>query len=203
MKRYFKILLMVTLSSTILIACTEEEEVKTPTGPTYTTLASYEVKLLGGQTNNTLGSFYSTSEDSIYFTTGAGLTINQPKIDFIYYFGSQTNDSSVIASPKDAVFNNPDDQNPHKTVKTWTVKNNTLFLKLNTTAAAFINMTNDSLLINELDSNVTATKITKLKVGDVVGFKTAAGKLGAYHVRAINNTDAISRAITVDVKVQE
>ncbi len=203
MKRYFKTLLLISLSSSAFVACTEEEDVKTPTGPTYTTLASYEVKLLGGQTNSTLGSFYSTSEDSIYFTTGAGLTINQPKIDFIYYFGSQTNDSSVIASPKDAVFNNPDDQNPHKTVKTWTVKNNTLFLKLNTSAAAFMNMTNDSLLVNDLDSNVTATKITKLKVGDVIGFKTVTGKLGAYHVRAINNTDAISRAITIDVKVQE
>ncbi len=203
MKRYIKTLLMVSLSSSIFVACTEEDDTKTPTGPVYTTLASYEVKLLGGQTNSSLGSFYATSEDSIYFTAGAGLTINQPKIDFIYYFGSQTNDSSVIASPNDVVFNKPDDQNPHKTVKTWTIKNNTLFLKLNTSPSAFINMMNDSLLINELDSNVTATKITKLKVGDVVGFKTVTGKLGAYHVRAINNVDAISRAITVDVKVQE
>ena len=194
---------MISLSSSMLVACTEEEDSKTPTGPVYTTLASYELKLLGAQTNSSLGSFYSTSEDSIYFTAGAGLIINQPKIDFIYYFGSQTNDSSVIASPKDAEFNKTDDQNPHKSIKSWTNKNNTLFLKLNTSASAFFNMTNDSLLINELDSNVTATKITKLKVGDVVGFKTVTGKLGAYHVRAINNVDAISRAITVDVKVQE
>lgn len=203
MNKYLKTLVFITLSSTILVSCTDEEDGKVPTGPSYTTLASYDVRLLGGQTNSSLGSFYSTTEDSIYFTTAAGLTVNQSKIDLIYYFGSQTGDSSVIASPKDAVFNNPDDQNPHKTVKTWTVKNNTLFLKLGIDAAMFINMVNDSLLINELDSNVTATKVTKLKIGDVVGFKTAAGKLGAYHVRAINNVDAISRAITVDVKVQQ
>lgn len=203
MNNYLKTLVFITLSSIVLVSCTDEDDEKLPTGPTYTTLASYDVRLLGGQTNSSLGSFYSTTEDSIYFTSTAGLTNNQVKIDFIYYFGSQTGDSSVIASPKDAVFNNPDDQNPHKTVKTWTVKNNTLFLKLGIDAATFTNMRNDSLLINELDSNVTATKITKLKVGDVVGFKTSTGKLGAYLVRAINNVDALSRAITVDVKVQQ
>lgn len=201
MKRYFKPFLLLTLTSLCFVACTKEEDDKTPTGPNYTTLASYQVNLLGGQTNNTLGSFYSTTEDSIYFTTAAGL--NQPKIDLIYYFGSQTGDSSVIAAPIDIVFNKPDDQNPHKTVKAWTVKNNTNFLKLNISPATFMALNNDSLLINDLDSNVTETKVIKLKVGDVVGFKTASGKLGVYHVRDINNTDALSRAITIDVKVQQ
>ncbi len=201
MKKSIYSLLVLFTGLITLNSCTKEEEDTKNTGPNYTTLAVYDVRLLGGQTNSTLGSFYSSSEDSIYFTAGAGL--NQSKIDFIYYFGSQTNDSSVIASPIDPVFNNPDDQNPHKSVKTWTVKNNTMFLKLAVSESAFTNMVNDSLLINELDSNVTATKITKLKIGDVVGFKTATGKLGAYRVRAINNVDAISRAITIDVKVQQ
>lgn len=201
MKKSIYSLLMMSLGIITLSSCTKEEDDTKITGPSYTTLAVYDVRLLGGQTNASLGSFYSTTEDSIYFTTAAGL--NQSKIDFIYYFGSQTGDSSVIASPKDVVFNNPDDQNPHKSVKTWTVKNNTTFLKLAITESAFTNMVNDSILVNDLDSNVTATKITKLKIGDVVGFKTAAGKLGAYRVRAINNVDAISRAITVDVKVQQ
>lgn len=201
MKKSIYTLLILSLGLITLNSCTKEEENTKNTGPTYTTLAVYDVRLLGGQTNASLGSFYSTSEDSIYFTSAAGL--NQSKIDFIYYFGSQTGDSSVIASPNDAVFNNPDDQNPHKSVKTWTVKNNTTFLKLSISESAFVNMVNDSILVNDLDSNVTATKITKLKIGDVVGFKTAAGKLGAYRVRAINNVDAVSRAITVDVKVQQ
>jgi hypothetical protein len=200
MKKSIYILFILFFGLTALSSCTEEaDDIKT-NGPTYTTLAAYNVRLLGGQTNPSLGSFYSTTEDSIYFTTAAGL--NQSKIDFIYYFGSQSNDSSVIASPKDPVFNNPDDQNPHKSVKTWTVKNNTTFLKLSIAESVFANMVNDSLLIHELDSNVTATKITKLKTGDIIGFKTASGKLGAYRVKAINNVDAISRAITVDVKVQ-
>lgn len=201
MKKSIYTLLILSLGLITLNSCTKEEDNTKNTGPTYTTLAVYDVRLLGGQTNASLGSFYSTSEDSIYFTSAAGL--NQSKIDFIYYFGSQTGDSSVIASPNDAVFNNPDDQNPHKSVKTWTVKNNTTFLKLSISESAFVNMVNDSILVNDLDSNVTATKITKLKIGDVVGFKTATGKLGAYRVRAINNVDAVSRAITVDVKVQQ
>lgn len=201
MKKSFYSLLIMSLGIITLSSCTKEEDDTKISGPTYKSLAVYDVRLLGGQTNASLGSFYSTSEDSIYFTSAAGL--NQSKIDFIYYFGSQTGDSSVIASPNDAVFNNPDDQNPHKSVKTWTVKNNTTFLKLSITESVFTNMVNDSILVNDLDSNVTSTKITKLKIGDVVGFKTATGKLGAYRVRAINNIDAISRAITVDVKVQQ
>jgi hypothetical protein len=203
MKRYLKPLLFLAITSTVLVSCTKEDDDSTPKGPSYNAITSYEVNLLGGQTNASIGSFYSTTEDSIYFTNTAGLTVNQPKIDLIYYFGSQTGDSSVIAGPKDAVFNNPDDQNPHKTVKAWTVKNNTTFLKLNISPATFMSLSNDSLFVNDLDSNVTATKITKLNVGDIIGFKTQAGKLGAYHVRSINNTDAISRAITIDVKVQE
>jgi hypothetical protein len=204
MKKSVKTLLMISLSSTLFIACTKEEDNdSTPKTITYGNLLVSEVNLLGGQTNASIGSFYSCTEDSIYFTNTAGLTLNQGKIDLVYYFGSQTGDSSVIASPKDVVFTNTDDQNPHKSIKTWTTKNNTTFLKLNISPMAFMALKNDSLFLNDLDSNVTATKITKLKVGDVVGFKTQAGKFGAYHVREINNTDAISRAIVIDVKVQE
>lgn len=199
MKKTLYILLAgLTLS---FAACTEEEEDPTPNGPTYTELNLYTANLLGGQTNATLGSFYSTSEDSIYFTSRA--TEKQSKVDLIYYFGSQTGDSSVIAGPSDVVFTNPDDQNPHKVIKTWTVKNDTRFKRLNINISQFNAMLNDSLLINELDSGMTATKITKLELGEVVGFKTAEGKLGSFVVTNIENTSAITRAITINVKVQK
>lgn len=201
MKKYFKSVLALSFSIVLFSSCSEEETIPAPTGPSYKNLLSYEAKLLGGQTNSSLGSFYSVSQDSIYFTSKADS--NQSKIDFIYYFGLGSGDSSVIASPKDIVFNNTPDQNPHPVVKNWTVKNNTTFLKLNISPTVFAALRNDSLFQADLDSNVVATKITKLKIGDVIGFKTQLGKFGAYHVRAINNATALSRSITVDVKVQE
>lgn len=201
MKSISNLILALGIISISLSACSEEETTPTPTEPTYKNLKTYEARLLGGQTNNSLGSFYSTSEDSIYFTNSADS--NQSKIDLIYYFGLNSGDSSVIASPKDAVFNNTNDQNPHVKVKTWTVKNNTTFLKLGLSPSAFMALKNDSLFKSDLDSNVVATKITKLKIGDVVGFKTQAGKYGAYHVKAINNTTALTRSITIDIKIQE
>lgn len=200
MKNLFKPVLFLSISSILLISCTKEEDPK-PTGPTYKNLVSYEAKIMGGQTNSTLGSFYSISEDSVYFKAGADL--NPEKIDFIYYFGLNSGDSSVITAPSDPVFNLPSDQTPFTSVKSWTVKNNTNFLKLSLSTNTFAAMKNDSLLGTELDSNVVATKITKLKIGDIVGFKTAAGKLGAYQVKAINNSNALVRSITIDVKVQE
>lgn len=201
MKKYLKTFLFLSISSTVLISCTKEED-KGPTGPVYTSLVSYEVNILGAQTNGNIGSFYSISEDSIYLKAGADS--NPAKIDLIYYFGNNAEgDSSVITSPSDPVFNLPSDQTPFTSVKNWTIKNNTTFLRLNVTPNEFISLKNDSLFINDLDSNVIATKINKLQVGDVVGFKTTLGKFGAYHVKAINNTNALTRSITIDLKIQE
>lgn len=198
-KTAIKLFSLLAISS-VLVACTEEET-PAPTGPVYKDLESFQANLLGGQTNPNLGSFYSVSEDSIYFTARANQ--KQSFIDLIYYFGSQTNDSSVIASPSDPVFNNVQDQNPHFSVKSWTVKNNTTFLTTDLTPSEFIALSNDSLLSAEMSGTLTATKVTKLQVGDVVGFKMANGRLGIFHVSDLNNVNGLTRAITIDVKVQK
>lgn len=198
-KTTIKILSLLTITS-LLMACSEEET-PGPTGQTYKELVSFQANLLGGQTNATLGSFYSASEDSIYLTARANA--KQEFIDLIYYFGSQTSDSSVIAGPSDPVFNNVQDQNPHFSVKSWTVKNNTTFVTTNLSAAEFIALSNDSLLSANMSGTLTATKVTKLEVGDVVGFKMANGRLGVFHVSSINNTNALTRAITIDIKLQK
>ncbi len=201
MKKYFKSILFLSLSSTLFISCSKDEE-KGPTGPVYTNLVSSEVIILGGQTNSSYGSFYSISEDSVYLKANADL--NPAKIDFIYCFLSNVaGDSSIITAPSDPIFNLPSDQTPFLSVKNWAVKNNTTFLQLDINSLEFNALTNDSLFINDLDSNVIATKSTKLMVGDVVGFKTASGKFGAYCVKAINNTNVQTRSITLDLKIQE
>jgi hypothetical protein len=200
MKKISIKLLSLLALSTMIVACSEEET-PAPTGPTYKELVSFQANLLGGQTNPNLGSFYSVSEDSIYFTARANQ--KQSFIDLIYYFGSQTGDSSVITSPSDPVFNNVQDQNPHFSVKSWTVKNNTTFLVTDLTEADFIALANDSLLTANMSGTLTATKAAKLVEGDVVGFKMTNGRLGIFHVKDIENTNALTRAITIDVKVQK
>lgn len=200
MKKYFNQILSLSISSILLVSCSAEDE-KTPSVPTYGNLVSFEANILGGQSNNSIGSFYSISEDSVYLKSAADA--NPGKIDLIYYFGLSSGDSSVLCAATDPVFNLPSDQTPFTSVKNWTVKNNTNFLKLSVSENKFNSLSNDSLLLADLDSNVTATKISKLTIGDVVGFKTAAGKLGIYRVKAINNTNALTRSITIDLKVQE
>ncbi len=201
MKTNLKSFLLFSFSIVLLSACSEEEEPKGPSGPVYTELKTYQSITLGSQVNSALGSFYSVSEDSVYFTAGANT--NTAKIDLIFYFDTQHTDSFVIASPKDPIFGLPDDQVPHKSVKTWAVKNNTTFLKLNINSNIFNTLKNDSLLQNDLDSNVVETSAPYLKVGDVIGFKTESGKLGLFHVKNINNTSSTTRAVTFDVKVQQ
>jgi hypothetical protein len=197
MKKIFS--LSILALSFAVVSCSEEED-DAPTGPNYQTLNVYSTRLLGGGNNPSLGSFYSTREDSVYFTSRA--TEKQSFIDLIYYFGSQSGDSAVIAAPSDIVFNNPNDQNPHVAVKTWTTKNDTRFRVLDISSTEFAAMLNDSLLQAELDSGTTLTKATKLSIGDIVGFKTIQGKLGAFEVKGIENGTAITRSITLDVKVQ-
>lgn len=202
MKRnLFAKLTLIGVTAILMSACSETDETPTPTGPVYKDLVSFEANLLGGQTNSNLGSFYSVSEDSIYLTSRAN--VKQEFIDLIYYFGSQTGDSSVIAAPSDVVFNNVQDQNPHFAVKSWTERNDTKFLKLNLSQSQFIALNNDSLLSADLSGSLTLTKATKLKVGDVYGFKLDAGRLGLFYVKAIDNTNALTRAITIDIKVQK
>lgn len=200
MKNIYKPILLISIVSTLFISCAKEE-VKAPTGPVYTALISHSMNVLGAQTNLNIGSFYSTAYDSVFFRAQADT--NQSKIDLIYYFASQSTDSFVIASPKNSIFNASTDQNPQVNVKTWTVKNNTTFLKLNISPSTFNNLTTDSLFQNDLDSNVVATNALDLKIGDVIGFKTATGKLGAFHVRARNFGTALTRSMTIDVKIQQ
>lgn len=200
MKKHFSLFLSLYISSILLVSCSTEDD-KTPSVPTYGNLVSFQANILGGQTNSTLGSFYCISEDSVYFKSGADA--NPGKIDLIYYFGSTSGDSSVLCAATDPVFNLPSDQTPFTSVKNWSTKNNTNFLKLSISENLFNSLSNDSLLLADLDSNVITTKVSKLTVGDIVGFKTATGRLGIYHVKAINNTNALTRSITIDLKVQE
>ncbi len=203
MKKNTLLLSLMAVSVLIFSACSEDEDEPQPSGPNYAEVNTYTARLLGGQSNSTLGSFYSTSEDSVYFTSRAAE--KQEMIDFIFYFGGQSTDSSTIASPSDVVFQNPNETNPHPSVRGWIQNNATTFKATPFSASQFINTLNDSLIIQGYDSTLTTslTKTTRLKAGEVYAFKTQAGKKGLFHVSAISGDAATNRAVTINVKVQK
>ncbi len=83
------------------------------------------------------------------------------------------------------------------------MKNNTTFLATDLTEAEFIALANDSMLTADMSGTLTATKAAKLIEGDVIGFKLSNGRLGLFHVKDIENNNALTRAITIDIKVQK
>lgn len=157
------------------------------------TITSYTAKLLGGQENQTEGSFFSTTTGTIY--NQANAKANAASVDFLYFYGA-TN-QATISSPADAdaaiMYNNVTTG-----LQTWTVKNATMFTgKL--TNVDFDNATHASIAAAVV--NPTASKVNTLAVGNVFGFKTVGGKSGLIKVTAVTGTQAGS--ITVSVKVQD
>ena len=92
----------------------------------------------------------------------------------------------------------------------WTKYNSTKF-KLSSLSASDFDAINDDLSFS-FGESLTETNVLNLKVGNVVYFKTEAGKLGVFKVKAINvgttlNKDDIQKyqdgSIEIDVKVQK
>jgi len=158
-------------------------------------IKSYTEKILGSYDNATLGSSFASADGTIYKLAEA--KANAAKIDWMYFYGA-TN-QATLAAPNDPdaidVFsgsNGPD---------TWSVKNATKFAKVTFPAGTtWDGITNDIPIIN-LASGVAESKVNMLTVGQIVAFKTAAGKMGLIKIEAITGTGAGS--ITYSVKVQE
>ncbi|PKP52037.1 MAG: hypothetical protein CVT92_10820 [Bacteroidetes bacterium HGW-Bacteroidetes-1] len=122
-----------------------------------------------GSFNDAVGSFYSTSTEEVFTVSGA--FDNQAKVDIIFFKGVTY--VNALAAPDDADVNTTI---PTFQLNTWTTKNQTRFIKSEMTAAAFdaIGTTYDFP-----DFGVAASsKATLLVNGDVVYFKTQAGKRG-------------------------
>ncbi len=202
MKKNFKLLLFIGLAISVgFTSCSEEEETTpTPTPVTYGQINTYSARLLGGQTTDSAGSFFSTSSGFVIRSVDAGAsTTLQGSIDLVYFYGS-TNLAS-IGAPNDATVALAHANNT--TLQNWTIKNNTKFVATALTPATFTASLNDSLIKSIDTATISATLVPQLTVGKVVAFKTAAGKYGLYHVAAIEGTDGTNRTITIDVKVQK
>jgi len=154
----------------------------------------YMAIFMGAQGNVSIGGYYASSTNLVMMQSQA--QINQSNIDFVYFYGATNH----------ATFSAPDDPivggglGNLTLCEGWTVKNPTRFLKTTLSTADFDAITNDAAIV-AVASYANLSKANMLSVGDVVAFKTAAGKMGLIKVTQID-TGSIG-TITFDVKIQQ
>lgn len=142
-----------------------------------------------GSFNDPAGSFYSTTEEAVYRVPEA--KENQEKIDFIFFRGA-TN-LNAFAAPDDEDVNTISDFQ----LNDWTTKNQTRFERTNMTAAEF-DAIGEFYIFPEFTGELT--RINELSNGDVVYFKTEAGKHGYIKIVDLYNRGDVAQ---VEVIVEE
>jgi len=150
-----------------------------------------------GAQNNSLGSFYSLSEDSVFSLTSA--FNNQSKIDLCYFYDNIETDANTIASPG---------ANIHESVYTgssglanWVTRRTTRFKTATISESDFLNATNDSLLMVAYGQSEGNRKAKNIKTGDIFSFRNEDGKLGLIRVNSVLGTE--TGTINISIKVQE
>ncbi|MDP4282402.1 MAG: hypothetical protein Q8867_09685 [Bacteroidota bacterium] len=155
---------------------------------------TYTMKILGAQ-NNTTGSSFASSNGTVYVLSDA--KANSTLIDWLYYYGAS--DLATIAAPNDAhaaeIYNSTTSG-----LQTWTKLNATKF-KLITDNVDFDAIGDDSVIVSQTASGVTATRVPTLSASKLIAFVTEGGKKGIMKVESIDGTNA--GTMTISVKVQE
>jgi hypothetical protein len=142
-----------------------------------------------GSFNDPAGSFYSTTEEEVYRVPEA--KENQEKVDFIFFRG-ETN-INAFAAPDDVDVNTISDFQ----LNDWTTKNQTRFQSTSMTAADF-DAIGEFYVFPEFTGELT--RISQLSNGDVVYFKTEAGKHGYIKIVDLYNRGDVAQ---VEVIVEE
>lgn len=152
-------------------------------------ISTYTAKLMGAQSNATYGSFLDAETGTVYLLADA--RANASAVDVFYYFGSSNEASFAALDDTDA--------NEFSIISdaAWTTRNSTKFVTTSVTAADFTAMTDDS----GFTFDASASSVTQLAAGDVVGFVTVDGKKGLIHVDEI--VTGGDGSITIDIKIQE
>ena len=141
--------------------------------------------------------FVSTSGDVLSFVQGAA---NAALIDFGYFF-----DTTTVGAPKHTIYALGANKFAPHDLSSWT-KNATVFKKAS--SPAFSALTSGGSLraagISNLASGATTTA-NALASGNLVYFRTAAGKYGCIQINFINDFGAMQfqTYINIDVKVQK
>ena len=161
---------------------------------------TYSAKIMGAQYNDGVGSFFSTSNETVYSKTAA--KTNASNVDFVYSYRG-ANMLAFLAAPSDTIL----DKTLNVKAESWSVYNSTKFKLSTISELDFDGITDDSKFIGDF----TDTKVLNLQKGNVVYFKTQGGKLGLFRVKAINKGTKWNTAINeyqdgsieIDVKVQK
>jgi hypothetical protein len=144
-----------------------------------------------GSWNDPIGSFYNIVDEMAYTVSAAKQ--NQEKVDFLFFLGAVN--QNTIAAPDD------EDANTIATFELgdWTTKNATRFNASDMTAEEFDAIT-DLHVFPEFDVAGATSKANQLATGQVVMFRTVAGKLG--YIK-INDLYRSGDKILLDVIVEE
>ncbi len=146
------------------------------------------------KTNKTY--FASTTGQTFSYTDGAA---SSALIDFGYYYDTATANKHTIYA-----LNTAQTQLNFYDITSWT-KNATIFKRA--TTPTFANLTSGGALKTAGLTNLasgTTPKITVLASGNLLFFKTAAGKFGCVQINYIEGASAAqSTYINIDVKVQK
>lgn len=141
--------------------------------------------------------FVSTTGDVLSYVQGAS---NSALIDFGYFY-----DTTTAGAPKHTIYALGTNKFAPHNLTTWT-KNATIFKKVST--PAFSTLTSGSAIaaagVLNLKTGATTTA-TALASGNLVYFRTAAGKYGCIQINFINDFGAMQSQtyINIDVKVQK
>ncbi|MFT7332045.1 MAG: hypothetical protein ACI81S_000240 [Sphingobacteriales bacterium] len=177
-----------TTNSTTLIVTVEEPIIAD-------VVNIYSAKMMGGQTNTTLGSYMDADSGVVYLSAAA--SSNSALVDLVFSYGG-TN-KNYLAAPSDN-----EAQTSHPNIADWSTKNATKFKASTVTASEFdaIVSTDDSKIVDAA-SGAAATKLNELAVDQVGAFVTVDGKMGLFKVNAISGTSGADRAIDISVKIQK
>ncbi len=143
---------------------------------------------IGSWNDNDFGSFYSTSNQTVYFKNEA--SNNQEIIDFAFFLNTTTGSSTIGA---------PAGQNVIEVfeIENWTTLNDTKI------GIATINATDfDAIgdVYNFPEFSGIENEVNDLSAGDVLIFKNVEEKIGFIK---INNINGKGDKINIDVKVEE
>lgn len=190
-------------------ATTSKDEVttRTYTVTVLSDMATYTAKILGNQ-NATAGSFFASTDGTVY--SSADAKTNSAKVDLVYYYsvgGTAATDLATLAAPTDANAQAVYGASTSANIPSWATKNNTEIKKVPANMATLYDQVTSGSQIEQgyMALPGAATKASTLKVGDVIGFMTAAGKHGLAKVTALSlptTANGNKSEITLSVKVQ-
>lgn len=165
----------------------------------YTNLSTQtNVKLGINSAQNTIGSYYSTTQKTVYKSSEIN-TQNGSGIDIVYFGLGNTFSSNVFVSPTEAsAFGLANI--PNATVTQYTNKQENCGCTI-VTETEFDNLTNDTFL-QGLTINAQNSAFNNAVLPRIIPFVTANGRKGVLKIKSYVN-DGANSYVLVDIKVQK